>query len=251
MTIVAAYAVGGVAVVVALLTGAARTADVMFPAFVGSSIAIATLIVVVLRRRTLRGYVARVRDARPTVLPGIIEAPDPEVGDLIAELRSPGFTFTGGTDTRLGSGPAVRTWVMTEPTGATWVEVGRAGAPLAVFLSQTADGRLLETRTGRGEPIDHQHLLARAIDGGVEEALAAHRTTLAEWIAERGPARPMRTLDEFLEVEEDVRRKTGGLRILSYIEHVVDPSIRNWAIASGIGLAAALVVLARLAIDRG
>lgn len=247
--LIAAYAIGGIVVTVALLTGSARPADFMFPVFVASSIAIATLIVAILRRRTLRGYVARVRDAVPTVPPGIIDAPDPDVAGLIGELRDLGFTFAGGTDTRLGSGPAVRTWVLTEPTGATWVEVGRAGRPLAVFLSQTTDGRFLETRTGRGEPIDHPNLLARAVDGGTVTALRAHRATLADWIAERGPVRPVRTLDEFLEVEEEVRRKTGGLRILSYIEHVVNPSIRSWAIAAAIGLAATLVVLARIAID--
>jgi hypothetical protein len=247
--LIAAYAIGAIVVAVTLLTGSARAADFMFPVFVASSISIATLIVVVLRRRTLRGYVARVRDAVPTVPPGIIDAPDPDVAGLIGELRGLGFTLAGGTDTRLGSAAPIRTWVMTEPTGETWIEVGRAGRPLAVFLSQTADGRFLETRAGRGEPIDHPHLLARAVDGGAADALAAHRATLAGWIGERGPARPVRTFDEFLEVEEDIRRKTGGLRILSYIEHVVDPSIRSWAIAAGVGLVAALVVLARIAID--
>jgi hypothetical protein len=251
VTRILVYAIGGLALVGAVLTGAARPTDLILPAILATSLATGLLVALVLRRRSMLGLVDTVRSAEAVVPSGILDAPDGDLADLIAEIRGHGFALVGGTDTSLRGGQPVRTWVMTEPAGTTWVEIGRAGGPLAVFLSQAGDGRFLETRAAEGEVIDHPDLLARAVPGDPADALAAHRTLLAEWIERHGRARAVRTLDDFLAVEPVVRDRTGGLRILSYVEHVVNPSIRSWAIAAGIGLVTTVVLLARLGAERG
>jgi len=46
-----------------------------------------------------------------------------------------------------------------------------------------------------------------------------------------GPARPVVTMDDYLAVEAVQRASNGGLRIRDHLEHVVGPSIRDFAIS--------------------
>lgn len=200
----------------------------------------------VLRARTLRRILGRIKDAAPRMPSGLVEAPSAEVAALLGELRTLGFRDVATTETAIEGAPTMATWVMTGEPGTTWVEVGMAASPMAIFLSQAADGRMLETSTAGGELIDHPALFARTLDADPAAALAAHRATLAEWEARSGPARVVRTLDEYLEAEEDLRRLTGGLRIATYLDRVVEPGIRRWAMAAVI---ASLAVAALWGLD--
>ena len=53
----------------------------------------------------------------------------------------------------------------------------------------------------------------------------------------------VRTLDDYRTVETELRDRTGGMRIAAYVQNVVEPSIRNWAICAGIATAAFLAVV--------
>ena len=81
-----------------------------------------------------------------------------------------------------------------------------------------------------GATIDHPRLLTRPISSSVADALAGHRTALAEWTSR--PARPLvvRTLQDYREVEAELRERTGGLRIADHLEQFVEAGAPSWAI---------------------
>lgn len=246
MTVVA-YAVGAVLVLAAVVRDPATMAT-LFPIVVtAAALAVAGSLLLLRRRGDLRRVLAEIRAAESVVATGLVEAPRPDVAALIGELRRLGFEMVGATDTSIGGGRPIRTWVLTDPGGpaTTWVEVGIARTPIAIFLSRAADGRFLETSFPDGATIDVPDLFARPIRASVGDALEGHRATLAEWSEQAGESLVVRTLDDYRLVETELRERTGGMRIADYIERVVEPSLRRWAISAAIGTATffALVLL--------
>lgn len=192
----------------------------------------------VFRGRQLRAIMSRIKAAAPVVPTGIVEAPPVPVASLLTELRGLGFTNVGATMTTVGGGSPMQAWILTGNPGTTWVEVGLADSPMAIFLSQAAGGRFLETTTAGGETIDHPALYARTMEADPAAAYAAHTATLAEWEAAAGPARRVTSLDDYLEAERAQRELTGGLRIAAFLDRVIEPGIRRWALATVIATAA-------------
>jgi hypothetical protein len=242
---VMAYAVGAVLAIAAVIRDPS-TLGTVFPLVVtAATLAIVVVIFTFQRRATLRRTIAEIRRAESVVASGLIEAPRADVAELIGELRKLGFEIIGATDTTVGGGQPIRTWVLTDSggPGTTWIEVGIARTPIAIFLSRAGDGRFLETSFPDGATIDVPNLLARPIGGSVEATLAGHRATLDEWTSRAGRPLVVRTLDEYRLVEDELRERTGGMRIAHYIETVVEPSLRRWAISSVIGVVAFLAVV--------
>ena len=197
--IVVAYALGAIVAVAAVLA-APSSIGTAFPIVVtAASVAIAYTLVLIWRRASLRRMIAEMRAADSVVVTGMIEAPRADLAELIGELRRLGFATVGATDTSLGGGEPIRTWVLTESAepATTWVEVGVAPNAIAVFLSRAGNGRFLETPYHRGEMIDHPDLFVRPVWTSVDEALREHRATLAEWESQSGPPLAVRTLDEY------------------------------------------------------
>lgn len=196
----------------------------------------------VFRARQLRTVMGRIKAAAPVLPSGIVEAPPDRMATLLGQLRGLGFTNVGATITTIEGSPPMQSWILVGDPGTTWVEVGLPESPMAIFLSQAAEGRFLETTTAGGETIDHPALHARTMRSDPADALAAHRRTLAEWEARSGPARSVSSLADYLEAEAAQRELTGGLRIATYLARVVEPGIRHWTIATVV----ALVTLAAL-----
>jgi hypothetical protein len=186
-------------------------------------------------RRRLRGALERVKSTVPVVVHEPILTPPDDIATLIAEIRLLGFELTGATDTTL-AGPPVRTWILTEPAGDVWVELGLAGTPIAVFLSQAVSGRFVETAYPTGADIDVPELLAGPVRSSPADALATERERLAGL---GGARRPVVTMDDYLEAEAAQRASNGGLRIRQHLERVVGPSIRDFAISLVVDAAAA------------
>lgn len=207
-----------------------------------SLFSIVALLTNLYQRRRLRGMVAQVRTAAPVVATGLVEAPDTNTGKLISEARRLGFTETFATDTSLG-GSEIRTWILLEPAGETWVEIGMALTPMAIFLSEVGGGRLIETAYPHGESIDDPRLLAQVVKTDVRAALDAQRAAVQ---AAGGSRREVRTIDDYLAAERDQRERTGGMRIQAHLESAIGPSIRDYAISAAIDAAAfALLLLTR------
>jgi hypothetical protein len=244
MTVVA-YAVGAVLAIAAVIRDPSALGTVFPLVVTAATLAIVVAIFVFQRRATLRRTIAEIRQAESDVALGLIEAPRTDVAELIGELRKLGFEIVGATDTTVGGGKPIRTWILTDGNGpgTTWIEVGIARTPIAIFLSRAGDGRFLETSFPDGATIDVPNLLARPIGGNVEATLTGHRATLDEWTSRAGPPLVVRTLDDYRRVEDELRERTGGMRIAHYIEHVVEPSLRRWAISAVIGVIAFLAVV--------
>ena len=117
---------------------------------------------------------------------------------------------------------------------APWFRALVKSEPTLIFR----DGRFLETTTRGGELIDHPALYARTLKADPAGAFDTHRKILAEWEAASGPGRVVLTLDDYLAAEQAQRDLTGGLRIATFLERVVDPGIRHWAAATAISVAA-------------
>jgi len=83
--------------------------------------------------------------------------------------------------------------------------------------------------------IDHPDLFVRPVWAGIDVALREHRAVLAEWASQSGQPLVVRTLEDYRRAETELRDKTGGMRIAAYLERVVEPSIRRWAISAVIG----------------
>lgn len=242
--IVVAYAVGAAIAVAAVIVDRGSLGTVFPLVVTAASAAIVGVLLLLWRRAGLERAIAQVRGAESVVATGLVEAPPADVAELIAALRRLGFDLVGVTDTTVG-GPPIRTWVLAERegTGTTWVEVGIAGQPIAIFLSQAGDGRFLETSFPGGETIDHPNLFAMPIGESLEEALSGHRATLADWSSRAGPALVVRTLDDYRRAETELRERTAGMRISAYLERVVKPGLRNWVICALIATVAFFVVV--------
>lgn len=245
--IVAAYLVVSVAAVVAVAADVARAVDILAPLIGAAIVAGVAAALSVVRRRTLIAAMGRLRDAAPVRVSGLAAAP-PGVGRILGELYALGLVLIGATDTTIEGQEPIRTWVVTGAPWTTWVEVGAAADGMAIFLSQDATGRFLETTSRGGEEIDHPALLARTFDAGPADVLAAHRATLADWTRASGSPRTVRTMDEYEEAETELRHATAGMRIAAHIERVVTPGIRAWTAAAILAGAAAIVVVALPAI---
>lgn len=243
--IVVAYALGAIVAVAAVILEPSNIGTIFPIVVTAASIAIAWALMLIWRRASLRRAIAEMRRAESVVVTGMIDAPRQDVAELIGKLRRLGFETIGATDTQLGGGQPIRTWVLTESSGpaTTWVEVGVAPTAIAVFLSRAGNGRFLETPFHQGEMIDHPDLFVRPVWTNVEEALREHRATLAEWESQSGPPLAVRTLEEYRTVESELRDRTGGMRIAAHVQNVVEPSIRNWAICAIIATAALFVVV--------
>ena len=200
-----------------------------------------SLVLNVVGRSRLGGMVDRVRSAVPVVTTGLIEAPRTDVAELIAEVRALGFDMSAATDTTLTGAP-IRTWILLEAAGETWVEVGIGLRPMAIFLSEAKSGRLIETAYPLGETIENPKLSAHAVSTSAADALATHRDALRE---AGGEGRLVKTVDDYLAAERVQRAATGGMRIQSHIETTVNPAIRDWAISLAVDVLAliALVVV--------
>jgi hypothetical protein len=196
-------------------------------------LAFTALGVAVINRRRLGRLVERVKGVVPVVVGGIVEAPPVKLAPLISEIRGLGFELAGATDSMLEP-PPIRTWILAEPSGEAWVEAGVAGRPMAVFISDAAKGRFVETAYPGGEPIDDPRLLSQVVTTSVADALNAHRAAVA---AAGGAVRSVRTIHDYLEAEAIHRERTGGMRIRNYLERVNRPAIRDWSISAVVALA--------------
>ena len=199
----------------------------------------------VLQLVTLGRAVRALREAKSEVVSGLIDVSDRRVAEVMAELRSFGFEMAGAVDTTLGSSPPIRTWVFVDAVGpgTTWAEVGQARHVMAIFLSRGADGRFLETSHPDGEDIDHPNLFAVNVTEGVSAALDTHRRTLAAWEERAGPARVIRTIDDYRVVEDEMRDRTAGMRVEANLERVVKPTIRRWVPTAVVCVVGTLIVV--------
>jgi hypothetical protein len=188
--------------------------------------------VAVVNRRRLTRLIDRVKGVAPAVSPGIVGAPPVKLAAVIAELRGLGFETAGATDTTF-AGTTVQTWILVEPSGEVWVESGLAGGPVAVFLSDAAGRRFIETAYPKGQPIDDPRLLSQVVASSVADALQAHRAAVA---AVGGSVRTVRSIDDYLAAEAAHRERTGGMRIQAYLERVNRPAVRDWGIAALVAL---------------
>ena len=239
------YLVGAVAIIAASVARVGDFATLFNVVVIAASLAIVAVLFTWWRRASLQRAIEMVRRSESVVAKGMIEAPHADAAGLIAALRRLGFEIAGATDTAVGGGEPIRTWVLTEQggSGTTWVEVGIAGKAIAIFLSRGGDGRFLETSFPDGATIDHPNLFARPIGKSVEDALRGHRDTLADWTARAGPPLVVGSLEDYLRVETELRDRTGGLRIAEHIEQVVTPGLKRWAISALIATVAFLVIV--------
>ncbi len=249
MTVVV-YAVGCVLILAAVAAGPGSKATFAPIVVVATALAGVGVVALLWRRATLERALSAIRSAQSVVASGRIDPQRADVSELIGELRRIGFEMVGATDTLIGAGQPIRTWIMTENRGlgTTWVEVGVTRAPIAIFLSRAGDGRFLETVYPDGATIDHPNVFTRPIETSVSDALAAHRHVLTEWTTRSGPPLAVRTLHDYRHVESEIRERTGGLLLAAHIERVVEPGLRRWAMSAAIGLVTilGLVVLTAL-----
>ena len=205
----------------------------------GTAASIVGLINGIVSRRRLVAAADRIKAAVPAVVPDPVEPPSPDLAAEIETIRRLGFQLVGATDTTM-SGHTVRTWILTEPSGDVWVEVGLTLLPMAIFLSDAASGRFIETAYPTGEPIDDPNLFSEVVGSHEEEALTVHRTAVRD---AGGAVRRVVTMDDYLTAEDEHRNRTGGMRLRAYVERVVRPSIRDWSIGLVIGLVALAALL--------
>ena len=198
----------------------------------GTAASIVGLVNGIVSHRRLVAAADRMKAAVPTVSPDPIEPPRPDVAAEIETIRRLGFQLVGATDTVMHGRP-IRTWILTESSGDVWVEVGLTFQPIVVFLSDGAGGRFIETVYPSGEPIDDPDLFSEVVGSYEEEALTVHRAAVAE---AGGAVRRVVSMDDYLAAEAEHRNRTGGMRLRSYVERVVRPSIRDWSIGTVVGL---------------
>ena len=239
-----AYAIGAVLVFAALIIDRGSLATVFPLAVTATSVAIAGVLLLLWRRMTLGRAASELRSAESILVTSADPLPD-GVAVLSDELRRLGFEMIGAVDTAVGGRPPIRVWILAEHGGAatTWIEVTMAARPMAIFLSRGGDGRFLETSFPNGETIDHPNVFARPTRTSAEDALRNHRVELAEWTSRAGPPLVVRAIDDYRQVEAELRERTAGLRIAAYLERVVEPGFRRWAICSAIGVITFFVVV--------
>lgn len=212
-----------------------------------ATVSTVALIVVVRVRNRLRGFVGAIANASTTVVDGQALVP-PDVASLIDELTGQGFSVVGVVDTSVAGRPDFRTWILTEPSGETWVEAGQAIRAIAVVLSGLGSGRQVEAAWPGGMRIDEPELRAAPASATLALTLADHRARVA---AERraeaqlgtpplDPGRPegwrIRTFDDYLAWEPIQRGRTGGLRLRTELRRRIEPTIRLWALSTVVGL---------------
>jgi len=147
-------AVAVVVVTALALAGRVDVGTARLVVIVHAVLAFTALVVNVASRRRLRRAMALMKTTVPVVVNEPILTPRADLATLIARVRELGFELIGGTDTTL-SGPPVRTWILTEPAGDVWVEIGFAATPIAIFLSEAKGGRFVETAYPRGSTLEH------------------------------------------------------------------------------------------------
>ena len=196
------------------------------------------LVTSIASRRRLDASIARVRAATPKAVDHSVEPPQDDVAEEMARVRALGFDLAGATDTEIGR-RTIRTWILVERAGHTWVEVGRTFVPIAIFLSDVG-ARFVETAFPTGEPMDEPRLLSQVVGSTEDEALAVHREAVAD---AGGAARRVLTLDDYLVAEAEHRERTGGMRIAAYLDRVVRPSIVEWAVSLVVDVVALAVLL--------
>jgi hypothetical protein len=199
---------------------------------------VVALVASVLSRNRLRASLAVIKSVVPTVVRDPILTPPDNLVDTLGKVRALGFDLAGATDTTLHDKP-IRTWILTEPSGDVWVEVGFAATPIAIFLAQAKRGRFVETAYPRGAAIDVPELLAGPVASSPGDALATQRQRLA---AEGGPGRQVVTMDDYLAAEANQRASNGGLRIREHLARVVEPSIRDFAVSVVVDVVAIVVL---------
>jgi hypothetical protein len=205
----------------------------------GTAASVVGLVNGIVSRRRLLAAADRIRAAVPVVVGDPVEPPAPDLAAEIETIRRLGFQLVGATDTTM-HGRVIRTWILTEPAGDVWVEVGRTVAPMAIFLSDAASGRFVETAYPTGEPIDDPDLFSEVVGSHEEEALAVHRAAVRD---AGGAVRRVVTMDDYLAAEAEHRSRTGGMRLRAYVERVVRPSIRDWSIGLAVGLVSLVALL--------
>jgi hypothetical protein len=220
----------GLAVAVVVVTGLAvagfvDVATARLVVLVHAVLAFTGLVVNVASRRRLRRATELIKTTVPVVVSEAILTPRDDIAALIATVRGLGFDLAGATDTTL-MGPPIRTWILTRPDGDVWVEVGVAGVPIAIFLSQARNGRFVETAYPSGATFDVPELLAGPVRSSPADALSTQRERLASL---GGSRRTVATMNDYVDAERAQRASNGGLRIRQHLERVVGPSIRDFA----------------------
>ena len=247
-----AYAIGAVLVLAAVIIDRGSMATVFPLVVTATSVAITAVLLLIWRRATLERAAAQMYDAESVPVTSS-DPPPAAIATLLDELRRLDFQVIGVTDTAIGRRPPIRVWILAENGGAatTWAEVTGARRPMVIFvslagdLSRPGDGRFIETSYPYGESIDHQYVLARPIEASAEDALREHRAALAQWASHSGSPVVVRDLDEYRQVEAELRERTGGMRIAAYLERVVEPGLWRWAISAAIGVVTFFVVVLR------
>lgn len=225
----------GLALAVVLVTllallGRIDPATAQLLVVVHAVLAFTALAVNIASRRRLRRSIDLVRSTAAVPVDRAVEpilVPRDDVAALMARLRELGFDLVGATDTTLRD-YSIRTWILTEPAGEVWVEMGHAGIPTAILLSVARGGRFVETSYPRGATIDAPQLLAGPVPSSPADALVTHRERLASL---GGPGRSVVTMADYLAVEADQRASNGGMRIRQHLDRVVEPAIRDFAIS--------------------
>jgi hypothetical protein len=209
-----------------------RNSTLLLIVTVGWLVSFTAFGVAVFNRRRLTGLVERIKGVAPVVPSGLIAAPPIDLAPVLGDLRGLGFDVAGATDTTF-AGTTVQTWILIEPSGEAWVESGVAGGPMAVFLSDAASGRFIETAFPKGELIDDPRLLSQVVGSSIADALTAHRAAVN---AAGGSVRTVNSLEDYLAAEALHRERTGGMRIQAYLERVIRPATRDWGFASVVAL---------------
>jgi hypothetical protein len=248
-------AAAAVVVLTALAVAGVAPRAIVFPLVLAyATISTVALIVMVRVRDRVRGFVRALADVQvQTVDPAFALVP-PSVAGLTEELTRLGFRVVGVTDTVVAGRPDFRSWVLVEPSGETWLEVGDAGRGIAVVLSSTPGGRQVESAWPAGMRIDEPELLAAPASTTLEQTIADHRARLAaECRAERAagvtpldPERPdgwhVRTFEDYLAWEPIQRARTGGLRLKTDLRRRIEPTVRLWALSTVVGVACGAVL---------
>jgi hypothetical protein len=248
-------AAAAIVILTALAVAGVAPRGVVFPLVLAyATISTVALIVLVRVRNRVRGFVRAITDVEVRVVDLATALVPPSVAGMIDELTGLGFTVVGVTDTVVAGRPDFRSWILVEPSGETWVEVGDAGRGIAVVLSSTPGGRQVEAGFPGGMRIDEPELLAAPASATLEQTLADHRVRLAAErqserarnVARLDAARPdgwrVRTFEEYLAWEPIQRQRTGGMRLKTDLRRRIEPTIRLWGLSTVVGLACGVVL---------
>jgi hypothetical protein len=251
-------AAAAVVVLTALAIAGIAPRSLVWPLVLVYSTASTVAVIVMIRvRERLRGFVSALAEAQVRVVDPAFALLPPSVAELNEELARLGFRVVGVTDTVVGGRPDVRSWILVEPSGETWIETGDAGRAIAVLLSSTVGGRQVEAAWPAGMQIDEPALRAAPASATLELTLADHRARLA---AERraetqlgvpplDPSRPdgwrVATFDDYIAWEPFQRQRTGGLRLKTDLRRRIEPAIRLWGLSTVVGIVCGAILAAK------